>query len=180
MAYKVDWFNSQEWMVCSWHEVNIVTWIEFPEQWIKVNTDGSALTNLGKLGAEGILRDKDGTMLMAFTKQLGEWTNNKAEIQEAIFGITLALELCYKNSLLELDSQLVVYWIKQKVAPQWSIIKQLGRMQNVINPMQKFKSIHVFREANWVADTLSKHYHNTTIPQVYLSSNHLHKEANAY
>ena len=47
-------------------------------------------------------------MLIAFAATIGEVTNNKAEIEAAIFGLTLALMMGYMNILLELDSQLVV------------------------------------------------------------------------
>ena len=60
---------------------------------IKVNTYEIALTNPGKLGGGGILRDKEGKQLMAFTTPLGEGTNNKDEIQATIFGLTWNLSL---------------------------------------------------------------------------------------
>ena len=69
-------------------KVSVVTWNKAADQWIKINTDGSALGNPGRLGAGGILRDKAGQMLMAFATTLGEGTNNRAEIEAAIFGLT--------------------------------------------------------------------------------------------
>ena len=80
-------------------KVNMVNWIRPQDQWLKVNTDGSAITNPGRLRAGGILRDKNGRLVMAFTTPMGEGTNNIAEIG--------ALELGYRNIILELDSQLV-------------------------------------------------------------------------
>lgn len=71
----------------------MVTWIKPLDQWIKINTDGSALTNPGKLGDGGILSNKNGKMLMSFTTPFGEGTNNKVEIEAAMFGLTWALEL---------------------------------------------------------------------------------------
>ena len=85
-------------------KVNMVNWIRPQDQWLKVNTDGSAITNPCRLGAGGILRDKNGRLVMAFTTPLGEGTNNKDEIEEAIFGLTWAIELGYRNIILELDS----------------------------------------------------------------------------
>ncbi|XP_015075436.1 uncharacterized protein LOC107019451 [Solanum pennellii] len=136
-------------------KVNMVKWLKPANQWLKVNTDGSALMNLGRLGAGGILRDKHGKLVMAFTTPLGEGTNNKAEIEAAIFGLTWALELGYRNIILELDSQLLVHWILKKAVPRWSIITQLGRLQQLIAQVHNFKCTHVFREANCVADALS-------------------------
>lgn len=59
-------------------KVSFVAWSKPLDQWIKVNTNSSALTNLGRLGAGGILRNKDGQLLMAFATNLGEGTKNKA------------------------------------------------------------------------------------------------------
>ena len=58
-----------------------------------MNNDGSALSTLGRLGDGGILRENHGRFGMAFTTLMGEGTNNKAEIDAAIFGISWALEL---------------------------------------------------------------------------------------
>ncbi|XP_015084239.1 uncharacterized protein LOC107027648 [Solanum pennellii] len=161
-------------------KVCMVTWFKPPDQWIKINTDGSALTNEGKIGAGGIIRDKEGKMVMAFSTPLGEGSNNKAEIEAALFGLTWAFELGFKNILLELDSQLVVHWISNKTAPHWSFTNQLERLQHIVMQTQNFRCSHIFREANWVADALSKHSHNSTAPQVYFNSNQLPKEAQAY
>lgn len=83
-----------------------------------MNTDGSAVTNPGRLGASGILGDKQGKVVMAFETQLGEGTNNKDEIEAANFGLTVALELGCNNILFELDSQVVVQWVVKKKVPQ--------------------------------------------------------------
>ena len=106
---------------------------------------------------------------MTFTTPLGEETNNKVEIEATIVGLNWALELGYRNIILEIDSLLVVHWILKKDAPRWSIITQLGRLHNLISQVQNFKCLHVFREANWVVDALSKHSHKITSPQVYFN-----------
>ena len=127
--------------------------------------------------AGGTLREKQGKVVMAFATPLGEGTNNKAKIEASIFGLTWALELGYRNIILELDSQLVVQWVLKKAVPQWSIITQLGRLQHLINQVHNIKCIHVFREENCVADALSKHSHNIANPLVYFHIHQLPKEA---
>ena len=117
---------------------------------------------------------------MTFTTPLGEETNNKVEIEATIVGLNWALELGYRNIILEIDSQLVVHWILKKDAPQWSIITQLGRLHNLISQVQNFKCLHVFREANWVVDALSKHSHKITSPRVYFNIQQMPKEARSY
>ena len=41
-------------------KVQKIAWTRPPDQWINVNTDGSAIENPGKIGEGGILRDHEG------------------------------------------------------------------------------------------------------------------------
>ena len=68
--------------------------------------------------AGGILRDNHGRMVMAFTTPIGVGTNNMAETEAAIFRLSWALELGYRNIILDLDSQIVVNCILKKATPQ--------------------------------------------------------------
>ncbi|KAH0661517.1 hypothetical protein KY284_026448 [Solanum tuberosum] len=158
----------------------MVIWIKPPNQWVKINTDGSALSNPGRIGAGGILRDQDGEMLLAFATPMGEGTNNQAEIGAAIFGMTWLLQLGYMNVILEVDSQLLVEWIMLKAKPLWSINTQLQQIQEFIKQTCNFKCEHILREANFVADSLSKHNHKITNPQIYCNTQHLPKETRTY
>uniref|UniRef100_M1D937 Non-LTR retroelement reverse transcriptase n=1 Tax=Solanum tuberosum TaxID=4113 RepID=M1D937_SOLTU len=120
-------------------KVTLVKRTKPPTQWVKINTDGSALSNPGRTGAGGIIRDQAGEMLLAFATPLGEGTNNQAEVEATIFGMTWSLELGHKNVLLEVDSQLLVDWIMQKINPHWSISTQLEKLQALIDQTQEFK-----------------------------------------
>ncbi|XP_049348952.1 uncharacterized protein LOC125813502 [Solanum verrucosum] len=161
-------------------KVTPVRWIKPPEQWIKINTDGSALSNPGRIGAGGILRDQTGEMILAFATPLGEGTNNQAEAEAAIFGMTWAFELGYRKLILEVDSQLLVDWIMHKTDPHWSINIQVMKLQALIEQTQEFACKHAFREANFVADSLSKHSHKVTTPQLYFNIHQLPKEARGF
>ena len=66
-------------------KVSMVKWSRPQNQWVKINIDGSAITNRGQIWAAGILRDKEGRLVMAFTSPLGEGTNNKSEMAAAFF-----------------------------------------------------------------------------------------------
>lgn len=101
---------------------------------------------------------------MAFATMLAEGRNNKEQNEEAIFGMTWALDLGYRMIILELDSKLVGKWINKKVAPKWKFIIQLGRLQNLLNQTSNLKCRHVFREEIG----LLMHCTNTTIKQLTL------------
>ena len=108
---------------------------------------------------------------MAFSTSLGEGSNNKAETEAALLGLSWALELGYQNIQIELDSQLVVHWITKKTVPQWTVANQIEEIQQLILQTQNFRCSHIFREANSVADSLAKHSHITTALQVYFNTN---------
>ncbi|XP_049399716.1 uncharacterized protein LOC125863741 [Solanum stenotomum] len=161
-------------------KVTLVKWIKPPDSWVKINTDGSALNNPGRIGAGGILRDQMGAMLLAFATPLGEGTNNQAEIGAAFFGMTWVLQLGYKKVVLEVDSQLLVDWITQKTRPPWNISTQLQQLQELITQTHSFRCKHTYREANFVADSLSKQSHKLNYPQIYCNIQQLPREARAY
>ncbi|KAK4729618.1 hypothetical protein R3W88_022606 [Solanum pinnatisectum] len=181
VRWPATWKDLISWEKCS-HDTKVtpVIWKKPPDQWAKLNTDGSALNNPGRIGAGGVLRDHTGKVLMAFATPLGEGTNNQAEVEAAIFGITRSLEIAYRNIFLEVDSQLLVEWITKSTQPPWNINTQVNKLHMLIRQTQQFKCKHTYREPNCVADELSKHSHRISTPQVYLNSQQIPKEAWAY
>ncbi|KAK6782003.1 hypothetical protein RDI58_019799 [Solanum bulbocastanum] len=161
-------------------KVILVRWKKPPELWVKINTDGSARENPGKIGAGGILRDHTGRMVLAFATPLGDGTSIQAEVEAALFGLSWSLEMGYENIILEVDSQLLVAWIMNRAQHPWSIDNQLRKLQQLIGQIKQFKCNHIYREANCAADSLSKHSHKITSPQVYFNSQQLPKETKAY
>ncbi|XP_049378369.1 uncharacterized protein LOC125843198 [Solanum stenotomum] len=67
--------------------ITLVMWKTPPINKYKLNTDGSALHNPGKIGGGGILRDDQGVIIYAFVVPFGEGTNNQAEMQAACYGL---------------------------------------------------------------------------------------------
>lgn len=54
-----------------------------PTNEVKINFNGSALDNQGKIGVGGIIRDSQGDLIYAYATPLGHGTNNLAEIEAA-------------------------------------------------------------------------------------------------
>ncbi|KAK4733753.1 hypothetical protein R3W88_008014 [Solanum pinnatisectum] len=119
-------------------------------------------------------------MVLAFATPLGDGTSIQAEVEAARFGLSWSLEMGYKNIILESDSQLLVAWIMNRAQHPWSIDNQLRKLQQLIGQIKQFKCNHIYREANCAADSLSKHSHKITSPQVYFNSQQLPKETKAY
>uniref|UniRef100_A0A0V0H605 Putative ovule protein n=1 Tax=Solanum chacoense TaxID=4108 RepID=A0A0V0H605_SOLCH len=52
----------------------------------------------------------------------------------------------------------------------------MQKLQMLTTHISHFKCIHTLREANYVADALSKHSHQVTTPQVYFNNQQLPKK----
>jgi len=97
--------------------ITLVMWKTPPINKYKLNTDGSALHNPGKIGGGGILRDDQGVIIYAFAIRFGEGTNNQVEVQAACYGLNWCLQHGYNNILLEVDSELLTKWLLQVSIP---------------------------------------------------------------
>ncbi|XP_015164021.1 uncharacterized protein [Solanum tuberosum] len=130
-----------------------------PNVLFKLNANGSALDNPGSIGAGGILRNSNGDLIFAYYVPLGHGTNNQAEVEAAVFGLSWCVQLNYQKVVLEVDSQMLVDWLLNKSAPPWNISSQMQQLHTLTTHFSHFKCIHTLREANFVADSLSKHSH---------------------
>ncbi|XP_075100362.1 uncharacterized protein LOC142176453 [Nicotiana tabacum] len=77
---------------------------------VKVNSDGSALNNPGKIGVGVIIRDSEGHFIHAIASPLGEGSNNLVETQAAVLGMQWCLANDITKIHLEADSALLIHW----------------------------------------------------------------------
>ncbi|KAH0695796.1 hypothetical protein KY289_013278 [Solanum tuberosum] len=140
-----------------------ISWRKPPQNILKLNTDGSALNNPGKIGGGGILRDHTGELVYAFTIPLGSGSNNQAETLAASHRIEWCLQHGYKKILLEVDSELLMKWLQLTAKPLWQLQQSIQELINRTRQLDFFSCQHTFREANSTAGLLSKRSHRTDI-----------------
>ena len=66
MAFNLELFNIIGETCIHDKKVAMMAWKKPPKLWTKINTDCSAIKNLGMIGASGIIRDKNGKMVLDF------------------------------------------------------------------------------------------------------------------
>ncbi|KAH0657989.1 hypothetical protein KY289_026737 [Solanum tuberosum] len=174
-----SWPNNWEDMInevekCS-QDIRIITisWQSPSSPFLKLNTDGNALHNPGKIGGGGILRDSNGNMIYAFAIPLGIGTNNQAETQAATHGLDWCVQHGYRKVILEVDSELLTKWLNHKSKPPWKLQKYITQLHQIITELDFFKCQHTYREANTTADFLSKESHRLDITQHFYTQNQL-------
>ncbi|XP_047257104.1 uncharacterized protein LOC124889439 [Capsicum annuum] len=125
------------------------------------------------LGAGGVIRDQYGDLIFAYATPLGHGTNNKAEVEAVIWGLSWCLNNDVQQVIIEVDSELLVRWIRVMKAPPWHIEASITSLLNLFAQFQYCICIHVYREANFVADLLSKISHQSDNLQHYFNYSQL-------
>ncbi|KAL3510972.1 hypothetical protein ACH5RR_030373 [Cinchona calisaya] len=81
------------------------SWKPPPSNFIKLNTDGSALGNPGCAGTGGVFKNEDGDWLLGFSRKIGFTSNNTSEAWASTESLNLAVQSNFFNNLIiEIDS----------------------------------------------------------------------------
>ncbi|XP_057800164.1 uncharacterized protein LOC131015756 [Salvia miltiorrhiza] len=132
-----------------------VYWWPPPNQWIKVNTDGSALGAPGKIAAEGVFRDKFSWVRGCFHIKGGIGFAFEAELLAVISAIQIAFHRNWKYLWIESDSTYIVNLLQARsLDVPWRFA---ARWKGVLAILTNFNLhvTHIFREGNKVADILA-------------------------
>ena len=135
----------------------LIHWTRSPAPYIKLNTDGSAISNLGLVEVGGILWNHWGEWISGFSLHLGLASNNMAELVAARQGLELTWDIGFKYIQLELDSSVVLMWLtKQNVTYPPNMLPLLCDCRNLMERDWEVQVLYVYREANMCTDALAK------------------------
>lgn len=70
-----------------------VQWCKTLDSWMKLNLDGSSLGNPSSIRGGGITKKRTANILVAYSIPFGVSSNNKVEIEAAVFGLAWCLHL---------------------------------------------------------------------------------------
>lgn len=119
-------------------------------------SDGGSRGNPGPAGCGAVLLDPAGRQVGAWRQYLGRATNNHAEYQALILGLTQAAEMGVRQLTVLMDSELLVRQINgqyQVKSPQLKPLYQQARQ--LLAGFAQTKVRHVPREQNSQADALA-------------------------
>ena len=121
---------------------------------VKLNTDGCSRGNPGRSGGGGLIRDRNGQVILAFSCYFGEMPNLQAEVKALLHGVQLGIARGLANVHLESDSLVLVQIIQGRVKCPWVVQRDV---QELLRYSRHYKEIsNCLREANKPADRLSK------------------------
>ena len=68
-------------------------WNKTPNGWVKLNTDGSSIGNLGSAGRGGLIRDQNGIWITGFSQNVGIATSMETKLWAPKDGLSVCREL---------------------------------------------------------------------------------------
>ncbi|MQM01654.1 hypothetical protein Taro_034414 [Colocasia esculenta] len=135
--------------------MKLVRWIP-PLVDFCLNVDGASKGNPGLCGGGGCIRDKHGTIPLAFANFYGVGSNIIAETRDLCDGLRMAHFLGVCLSAIYSDSSTLVQFMQQGKCSNWHIQCWWHPSRDLLQGNVTILS-HVFRETNQVADRLANH-----------------------
>lgn len=86
------------------HRGHWIGWTRSPQDWIKLNPDGSFLAGNHLAGVDGILRNNQGDCVAGFMEKVGCNSIEEAETWGLLQGLKLAWEKGIRKLIVEVDS----------------------------------------------------------------------------
>jgi ribonuclease HI len=118
-----------------------------------IHSDGGARGNPGPAGIGATV--KIGDKIHEYKRYIGETTNNQAEYQALVMGLTHAKELGATEVDCLLDSELVVKQMKREYkVKDKDLAVQFVKVWNLMSEFKKVTFKHIYRENNKEADRL--------------------------
>ncbi|KAG7551702.1 Ribonuclease H domain [Arabidopsis thaliana x Arabidopsis arenosa] len=134
-----------------------ISWKRPREGWVKLSTDGASRGNPGPAAAGGVVRGEDGTWLGGFALRIGICSAPLAELWGVYYGLLIAWEKGYRRVELEVDSELVVGFLRSGVSDAHPLAFMVRMCHGFISRDLLVRVTHVYREANRLADGLANY-----------------------
>ncbi len=98
---------------------------------LKLNFDGAAKGGIGAAG--GVLRDRNGDVLLVYSENVGGGSNNLVEAMALLWGLQLIREMQIKEITMGGDSKLIIDLVKGVSKPSWNILNVTRDIRNVVD-----------------------------------------------
>jgi ribonuclease HI len=123
---------------------------------LKVFVDGASRGNPGPAGVGVLLTDEKGDPLLEDSRFLGERTNNQAEYEALIFGLSKVKELNPRSVKVFSDSELMVKQMRGEYRVKNELLKPLFKeAANLLDSLSDAEIIQIPRKENKRADQLA-------------------------
>ncbi|KAG7547784.1 Ribonuclease H domain [Arabidopsis suecica] len=135
----------------------LIGWTAPTDGWLKLNTDGASHGNPGFATAGGVLRAASGSWSGGFAVNLGYCSAPVAELWGVYYGLFIAWERRATRVELEVDSQIVVGFLKKGISDSHPLSFLVRLCYGFLSKDWIVRINHVYREANRLVDGLANY-----------------------
>lgn len=118
--------------------------------------DGAARGNPGKAGCGAVILDEKGAVIQELYRYLGHATNNVAEYEALLMGLSEVSRLGRKRIKVQSDSELLVRQLNGQYRVKDEKLKKLhAQARALLREFECHSIVHIPREQNRLADRLA-------------------------
>ncbi|CAA7017011.1 unnamed protein product [Microthlaspi erraticum] len=148
----------------------LISWTPPLVSWVKLNTDEASRGNPGLASAGGVLRNGEGQWCGGFALNIGRCTAPMAELWGVYYGLCIAWEKGITRLELEVDSLIVVGFLKTGMTDSHPLSFLVHLCHGFISKDWEVRVTHVLREANRLADGLANYAFSLPLGLHFLDS----------
>ncbi|CAA7016120.1 unnamed protein product [Microthlaspi erraticum] len=155
----------------------MIGWTPANEGWFKLNTDGASRGNPRLATTGGVIQNNYGEWCGGFALNIGRCTATLAELWGVYYGLVIAWEKRIMKLEVEVDSELVVGFLKTGIGPSHPLSFLVRLCHGSLKRDWEVRISHVYRETNRLADglanyafTLALGFHPFHVPPADLDS----------
>lgn len=129
-------------------------WHPLPDNWFTLNSDGSSLGNLGRVGGGGIIHNSHGEWVSGYARAIRHTTSVAAELWAQRDGINLCIDLNLTDVIIEMDDKLVVNLMQNgRERPSGNDVI-IADGKEGLQKIPRARIQHCYKEANKCAEAL--------------------------
>jgi ribonuclease HI len=125
-------------------------------EWLAITADGASRGNPGPAAIGATVKDGQGRIISRISRKIGTTTNNQAEYQALIAGLSEAIRLGANKVDIMLDSELVVRQISGEYRVKNAALKSLlQQVKGLTGRLESFTVTHISSRENIAAHRLA-------------------------
>ena len=137
-----------------------IRWSPPPQNYVKLNFDGSVIQQSANAASGFIIRDEFGCPIFANAMKYGKSSVPIVEALALRDGLIKAKNLNFTKIIAEGDSKLVIDCVNNRFKPPWRIASIIHDIRTLASSFDDVQFFHVFREANFAANALASLSHS--------------------
>ncbi|KAK0603530.1 hypothetical protein LWI29_005964 [Acer saccharum] len=157
MQYVESWLDANAKLEDSYPKKScMLSWTAPPPGWVKLNVDGSRISDSGFIAAGGIIRNERKSWLVGFALNKGSGDVIEAELWGIFEGLNLAWKAGFRKVEVESDSMYAVRLLSNDTPLNHPLFNIISDCKTILQREWTCTLRHTFKECNRTADSLAK------------------------